>query len=497
MFEVARRMVFSGALVGTIAVLLYWLDKKYNFSQKKYWLWQLFIGILFGGLVYVNILLAPYTNSISDNVQNIIPMSAGLIFGAPAALISSAIGILISMNLNITVWSFVRETAAVSLGAAGIFAAFLRYYMFDDKIPSWVYGLGAGFMTAAFHMLSLLLRHMNHLQQAYVFVKTFNIYMLVISSISLTMTLYVIHSLGRDATNKEIKKNGITTSFEQGLLVCVMAAFLVTCGYSWFVQTTLSQDDSHDLLLLNIRDLSADIEDASDQNIIQVAKLLATKIDPSYYVNEGTKDDFSNHKLNNLLTKFNVSEIHLIDKAGIIVASSTPQYVGFNMASGSQSAYFMPLLQGTKAMVQKYQPLTFNKKISRKFAGVILPGGGFLQIGYEAEQFQKKVDEEVAGITRNKHIGATGGIIICNKEGVIVSDNLGMEGYHISDLGMQTKLATMAPYEVFSDNVIQESCLCMYAPVESYSLITFIPGEEVMFSRNIGAYITAYMEIVL
>ena len=77
-----------------------------------------------------------------------------------------------------------------------------------------------------------------------------------------------------------------------------------------------------------------------------------------------------------------------------------------------------------------------NKKISRKFAGIPLSQGGFLQIGYGAEQFQKNLDKYVAGFTRNKHVGETGGIIICDKDGTIVSDNIGMEGYTLRVAGM-------------------------------------------------------------
>ena len=53
--------------------------------------------------------------------------------------------------------------------------------------------------------------------------------------------------------------------------------------------------------------------------------------------------------------KYGVSEVNIIDKNFIIVASSVADYVGYDMASGEQSAAFKVLLEGETAFVQEYR----------------------------------------------------------------------------------------------------------------------------------------------
>lgn len=495
MSEQIGRIVISAIVVVIISVMCYYLDKKHQFSTKNYWLWQFCMGILFGGLVLVCLWLAPVVNGFSDSIQNIVPLCAGLVFGAPAALLSAIVGATISYFNPQSAWDFVRTTTIISLLTSGLFAGFLRYYMFDNKIASWVYGPGLGVFVAAFHMLALLLSHMNRLYNAYSFVKSFHLLLVIIGSMAITITLVLVALLGKE--REKTAKQGIAQSFEQKLLICVLVGFLATCSYSWLVQTKLSENETYNLLRLNLMDLSADIIETSDDNIIRLATLVASQINDTYYVNNYPTQGFYNRNLEKAVKDFDVSEIDLIDKNGIIVASNIPKFVGFDMAGGNQSAAFLPLLQGTKFMVQKYQPISFDKEISRKYAGVSLPGGGFLQIGYGAEQFQKALARDVAGFTRHQHVGETGGSIICDKNGVIVSDNIGQEGNKLKNLGLKLDFNTEEPYKIYEDTLIGEPCLCMFTSVEGYNIVTFLPQQEVMFSRNIGGYITAYMEIVL
>ena len=68
----------------------------------------------------------------------------------------------------------------------------------------------------------------------------------------------------------------------------------------------------------------------------------------------------------------------------------------------------MVLTDGTtKEFVQSYQPISYYPSISRKYAGVVIPGG-FVQVAYDAKRFQKDVDQSVVGLTHNWHVGKAG-----------------------------------------------------------------------------------------
>lgn len=57
-------------------------------------------------------------------------------------------------------------------------------------------------------------------------------------------------------------------------------------------------------------------------------------------------------------------------------------------------------------------------KISQAFQRwlLILERGGFVQVGYGAERFQRDIDEFVVGLTRNRHVGENGSIIIVDED---------------------------------------------------------------------------------
>jgi hypothetical protein len=80
------------------------------------------------------------------------------------------------------------------------------------------------------------------------------------------------------------------------------------------------------------------------------------------------------------------------------------------------------LLRSEFEFVQEYQPTSYDASLSRKYAGVRQVSGGFLQVGYDAAQFQKDVNQEAVKAARNRHIGQNGCIIGCNENWEIVSD---------------------------------------------------------------------------
>ena len=107
-----------------------------------------------------------------------------------------------------------------------------------------------------------------------------------------------------------------------------------------------------------------------------------------------------------------------------------------------------------------------DPNISRKYGGVVLERGGFVQVGYGAERFQRDIDEFVVGVTRNRHVGEGGCIIIVDESWNIVSDRLGHEGQNLSVTGIWIDPETMPENEVFVTDVYGQSSYCMYRTTE-------------------------------
>jgi len=285
------------------------------------------------------------------------------------------------------------------------------------------------------------------------------------------------------------KKVKLSQSFQRWLIVLVSIAFLATTAFLWLIQTRLSEENAIHLLALNLSDVREDVIDASDGNLLKLTRRVADDLNAA--------EEITGELLWDLLRQYDVTEINVIDENGIIIATTHPAFLGYDMADGSQSGEFMALLNGREEYVQSYQPTSDDPTISRKYAGVVLARGGFVQVGYGAERFQRDIDEFVVGVTRNRHVGAKGCIIIVDEAWNIVSDRFGNEGKNLDVTGLWIDTATMPENEAFIENVYGQSSYCMYQTTEGYRIVAVMPRNEAALSRNVSVGVTSAMQVVV
>lgn len=239
-----------------------------------------------------------------------------------------------------------------------------------------------------------------------------------------------------------MRQRTISSTFLRWLLLIVAIAFAMSMVFSWTLQTGLSQHSAANLLRLNIRDVEQDVNDASDANLLALTRTIAGEIDKGAPVNEVG--------LSSLMQWHDVAEINIINKDGIITGTTHAEFLDYDMRSGEQSAEFMCLLDGTeKEHVQSYQPTTYDPTLLRKYAAVCLKKGGFVQVAYDAARFQRDIDHQVVGATRNRHVGEGGCIIIADENLSIVSDRNHNEGENLSVTGIRIDTTTMPEETVF------------------------------------------------
>jgi len=285
------------------------------------------------------------------------------------------------------------------------------------------------------------------------------------------------------------KKVKLSQSFQRWLIVLVSIAFLATTAFLWLIQTRLSEENAIHLLALNLSDVREDVIDASDGNLLKLTRRVADDLNAA--------EEITGELLWDLLRQYDVTEINVIDENGIIIATTHPAFLGYDMADGSQSGEFMALLNGREEYVQSYQPTSDDPTISRKYAGVVLARGGFVQVGYGAERFRRDIDEFVVGVTRNRHVGAKGCIIIVDEAWNIVSDRFGNEGKNLDVTGLWIDTATMPENEAFIENVYGQSSYCMYQTTEGYRIVAVMPRNEAALSRNVSVGVTSAMQVVV
>ena len=240
---------------------------------------------------------------------------------------------------------------------------------------------------------------------------------------------------------------------------------------------------------MNISDVQQDISDASDANMLKIAYEVAEQLDAVTVID--------NSLIKELYQKYNVAEIDIIGPNGIISGSTNSRFIGFDMGSGKQSAEFNVLLKGQKELVQDYQPISYDPSIFRKYAGVALKRGGYMQIGYAAEQFQRDIDEQIIGITKNRHVGEEGSLIIVDKYGLIVSDRKNNLGKPLDSTGFKIDWHSIPENTLFVQKVYDKPSFCMYVMTEGYYIIGVMPLEEAMRTSDVAICLTVLLSIIM
>lgn len=495
-----------GLVPAITSVILYLLIKRTKLSKLNYWVSQTIIGVIFGAIAIFSTEYGVYFGGGTINVRDAAPLCAGLIFGAPAGLISAVIGA-VERGLA-AMWGVGQYTQwACVLGtlAAGIIGALVKKFMFNNRAVKWFYGLSVGIVVETLHMLMVFLTHLDDIETAYGVVSTAYLPMAVACSASVTFATLIVYVLDREFYRKdsiynkeERKKPTITSVFQFGLLLLMLLCFVLTTAFLTVAQTNLANHSAVKLMNLNASDVVDEIEKESDKNLLDITRNIAKSIDDFIELKKESDVDITiNEFLNKTLEENDISEISIIDENGIIVYSTTADFVGFDMSSGDQSKEFLCLLEDTDIYVQTYQPIAYDNAISYKYAGAKLKSGGFVQTGFNAERFQRDINDKVKGITETRRIGEKGYIIVANSKWEIVSDPTGTSGLNLNVVGVWIDTKTMPEGKIYRDKINGVDSLWCYHTIEGYYILSIIPEDEAFFYRNIGIYELFLMEILL
>ncbi len=479
------KLAATALLPVIFSALLYFLDKKTQFGGLDKRLKQTVYGVLFGVLSIFGSEFGTVVLGVTMNVRDAAPICAGLIFGAPAGILSGIIG---AVERYIAApWSgeYTKVACTVATLFAGFFAAWLRKYMFEDRKPAWYYGLATGVITEVVHMILVFLTNINDARRAFDVVEKCTVPMVVLNGVSVMLALLAVAYISREKSRK--RKAGISQTFQRYLLICIIIAFGATSTFTFFLQSGVAFNESDNLLKLNIEDVRADIMNASDENLLRLTRNMASTLE--------RLGDTDSETLGKYCRLYDVAEINIFDENGIITATSYPDFLGFDMKSGEQSAEFLVLLDGNvKEYVQEYRATTYDASIFRKYAGLRLADGSVLQVAYDAEHFQKQIDDDIITAVRNRHVGENGFMIICNKNFEIVSSGIRLDS---ETMKTQDKRSDLREGKTFVSSLGKEDYYSMYGTAEGYYIVALIPKPDVLFSRNLPVYITIYMEVLV
>ncbi len=487
-------------LLNCILVLVVYLADKYTPTKKlPYFAKQIIIGLLFGGVSAFASSFGVEWLGTTVNVRDAAPLSAGLIFGAPAGIISGFIGGL--YRWFSVYWGggeYTQLVCSVATILAGFMAAGLRKLMFDNKKPTWGYGVCIAVVCEVIHMILIFLTNMDNSSYAFEFVKGATIPMILGNAAAVGFAIIIVSLLSHERFTRKKGSERIANTFQRWLLLCIVAAYLVTSTFTFILQNGMVQIETQEVFTAAINDVESDIKGKSDAQLLSIAQKV--------------KEDYENDlnlSLQALAGKYDIKEINVVDASGLIIDSTELDVIGnYDMNSKAQSKEFVDVLKTQDSFVQQYSPRGKDETVWRKYAAINLNDGGFIQVGYDAEQFHEMLNEFVVDVTKNRHVGTGGFIAVCDNNLSLVIDNE-YSGVSISEIGIDPpqemkngKTATTLYYADIVDGKTSftenyKKYMYVFKFVEGYCIIAAQPESEAMFMRDASLYTSIFMQVLI
>ena len=483
-------------LINCLLVLGVYLADKYTSAKKlPYMTKQFIIGILFGGVSSFASSYGVEWLGAVVNVRDAAPLSAGLIFGAPAGIVAGCIGgIYRWISVYWGAGTYTRLACSIATILAGLMAALLRKRMFDNKKPTWGYGVCIAVACEVIHMILIFITNMDNSSLAFEFVKGATIPMIIGNGVAVGCAIIIVSLLSKDRFMIKRGNERIANTFQRWLFACIAIAFLVTSIFTYFLQNGMVNVETQEVFTTAINDVEADINGKSDAALLEIA--------------QNVREEYETDPSASLLTlaeRYNVVEINVINGSGVVDRSTDATNEGYDMNRSEQSKEFVDVLRNQDSFVQKYSPRGIDGTVWRKYAAINLDNGGFIQVGYDAEQFHAMLDEFVVDVTKNRHVGTSGFVAVLDETLSLVIDNE-YSGMPVSVIGIdppkemsEGRTATALYYDDIVDGKtdLSEKYMYVFKFVEGYCIIAAMPEEEAVFMRDASLYTSIFMQIII
>ena len=490
------RLVLIGLLPPLAAIGFYFLERKTKFGQWKQIYKQLIAGVVFGGIAVLATEFGAIFNGAVLNVRDAAAVTAGLLYGLPGGVVAGLIGGVeryCSAYWNGTYYT--QLACSISTFISGLSAGVLRQYVFRTKRPNLGQGILVGLITETFHMLMIFLTNVTDPVVAFTYVRALGNKMITANMASTAVAmgaLELLDYLYRDkSVAKTKRKRGMRAVVATNLSVIALIAIGVSGTLTYGLQSSTAHLQSISLLTKNVQDAISDIEDTSDNSILGMARNAASTLE-----DYGSAPD--DVYLLDMLPASGVSEIHYINTEGIVAASTVPESRGYDMHSGDQqAAAFLTLLDDPGVYVQPFMPTSQDPTVKKKYAAVSLSFGGFVQVGFDAEKFYLSITEIVTQVVKNRHIGGSGYMLVCDDNEIIYSRDEKLDGHPLSELGFPKNILTLQPMTRHQGMIQDADSFYMFQSAEGFIVIGVVDVEEVLLTRNLGTFIGVYMEILI
>ncbi len=241
-------------LPAAAALVFTFVGRTEGWMRLPNWAHQLIYGVSFG---LVAVVCSETGVSIVDggvmSLRDAGPVVAGLAFGGPAGIIA---GLIAGIERWCSVmWGGGYTTQfACSLAAviAGIGAAAMRRFIFENRTPITGYGIAIGVTTEVLHMLLILLTNATSVSIAFQYVSVCTFPMVGLTGLAVGLAL-----IGRGYINHEallVRPPHLISDLGLRLFLAVFSAFIVVTTCAAWIAVSVTTTQAGNILNIHLAD---------------------------------------------------------------------------------------------------------------------------------------------------------------------------------------------------------------------------------------------------
>lgn len=492
-----------------VTVVLYLIKIKTKFYNLPFWVRQIIIGIIFGALSVCATEFGVECRGATANVRDAAPLIAGLIFGGPAGIIAGTIG---GVERFIAAWwgrGFITQWAcSISTILAGVYAALLRKFMFEDKRPTFGLATAIAVVMEVFHFTLVFLTNMNNTVEIMVIIKALALPMIIANAVAVGLATGIVQFLTRKNEGRIEDKKRISNQIKWWLLGAIAFCYVISTGIVYGVETQTAYSEADEAFVLTISDVKKDVLNYSNNYMENILDSVFEEYEKTPYLpsmNLEEVNELRNH-YHDLCESLNVYSIDIIQKdpqnKGIFVCSSD---LGFQLDS-----FYMTMVEGQSSELHTMMTNGENTKFIQefgkrsdeanngptflKYAAQEINEDYYLIVSISEDQFRGMVNEKVETITTYRHVNNKGHILIMDYLNNQISDEINYKG---KDSGLKIEnLRNNKEYSRLRGNVYGEDCFYTYTEAETYTIVVMLPYDDVLSDRDSSFMLNSFMQVI-
>ena len=475
------------------SILLTWLQKQGKLDSLSYIRKQILAGLLFGVIACCATEFGvPYRDTVI-NVRDSAPICAGLIFGPLAGIIAGTIGAIERwFSVYWGVGWFTRSGCTISTFLAGIIAAALRKYMFDDRPPSAVHVALITVVMEVIHMMMIFLTNLSNAKYAFRYVQKCTIPMVTVNAAVAAIAVYVTARMTQHPENTQDTDNERTISslFHSRLLQIVLPTFLLTYGFTYSMQNKIARDDTIQKFEQTTNDVINDVRNKCDEDLQLMTEEIAWEITTS-----------ADPDLKEMKERFGVYEISVIGRYGVITDSSNDSLI--NREIGDIYGFpmlYIGLLDERSAGVYVSGLEAVRDDLDQNLKECVVRTEGVLvQVFLDETETSKLLGKRLPDAVLNRHIGENGGFAVFDKDMKLLCATSGL----LYDTETETDAVLSIDINSMKEGVLdicmigESEYYCMFTDAQDYYIVSILSIREADFSKELAVHLNFFLLTII